>query len=60
MVSDSEIRKLQGLAGEASLGVTLPARYVRELGMSKGDFVKIRRAGELIVLEKISTEGTRR
>jgi antitoxin component of MazEF toxin-antitoxin module len=44
------------MAGEASLGVTLPARYVRELGMSKGDFVRMQRDGKTIIVEKISME----
>jgi hypothetical protein len=52
-IEDVEIRKVQTLTGERSFVLVLAKQFARELGISKGDFLKCYvRAGRLIV-EKI-------
>jgi antitoxin component of MazEF toxin-antitoxin module len=45
-------RKVQGLVGESSFSIILPKSYAVNLGISKGDFVKVCLDGRRIVLEK--------
>ena len=40
-----EYRKIQGLVGDQSFCVVLPKKYALDLGISKGDFVKVIQAG---------------
>jgi len=47
-----EFRKVQGVVGEASFSVILPKQYAINLGIGKGDFVKVRQENGKIVLEK--------
>jgi bifunctional DNA-binding transcriptional regulator/antitoxin component of YhaV-PrlF toxin-antitoxin module len=47
-----EYRKIQGLIGETSFSVVLPKSYAIHLGISKGDFVKVRQEENKIVIEK--------
>jgi antitoxin component of MazEF toxin-antitoxin module len=47
-----EYRKVQGLIGETSFSIILPKKYATDIGMSKGDFVKVYKDGDKIVLEK--------
>jgi bifunctional DNA-binding transcriptional regulator/antitoxin component of YhaV-PrlF toxin-antitoxin module len=47
-----EYRKVQGLVGEQSFSVVLPKQYAVNLGISKGDFVKVRQEAQKIILEK--------
>jgi antitoxin component of MazEF toxin-antitoxin module len=47
-----EYRKVQGLVGEQSFAVVLPKSYAVNLGIGKGDFVKVRQEEEKIILEK--------
>jgi len=47
-----EYRKVQGLVGEQSFSIVLPKSYALQLGIGKGDFVKVRQEGEKIVIEK--------
>ena len=52
MISDIEYRKVQGLIGETSFSIILPKEYALNLGIGKGDFVKVRREEQRIVIEK--------
>jgi bifunctional DNA-binding transcriptional regulator/antitoxin component of YhaV-PrlF toxin-antitoxin module len=47
-----EYRKIQGLVGEHSFSVVLPKYYAIHLGISKGDFVKVRQEENKIIIEK--------
>jgi bifunctional DNA-binding transcriptional regulator/antitoxin component of YhaV-PrlF toxin-antitoxin module len=47
-----EYRKIQGLIGETSFSVVLPKSYAIHLGISKGDFVKVRQEENKIIIEK--------
>ena len=46
-----ELRKVQGL--ESSVGVVLPKKYSADLGIRKGNLVKLRLDGSRIILEKV-------
>jgi hypothetical protein len=50
-----EIRKVQGLLGEQSFSVILPKIYATNIGIRKGDFVKVRQEGAKIIIEKASS-----
>jgi hypothetical protein len=55
-IEDVEIRKVQALTGERSFVIVLAKQFARELGISKGDFLKCHiHAGKLIV-EKIEID----
>jgi formylmethanofuran dehydrogenase subunit D len=43
----------QGLVGEASFSIILPIDYAVNLGIAKGDFVKVRQEEGRIVIEKV-------
>jgi hypothetical protein len=47
-----EYRKIQGLVGEHSLSIILPKKYALDLGIGKGDFVKVYQRDHMIVIEK--------
>jgi antitoxin component of MazEF toxin-antitoxin module len=47
-----EIRKIQGLIGETSFSVVLPKVYAQSLNIGKGDFVKVYRQEDRIIIEK--------
>lgn len=47
-----EYRKIQGLVGDHSLCFVLPKKYALDLGISKGDFVKVRQEEGRIIIEK--------
>jgi antitoxin component of MazEF toxin-antitoxin module len=47
-----EYRKVQGLVGEQSFAIVLPKSYAVNLGIRKGDFVKVYKEEEKIVIEK--------
>jgi bifunctional DNA-binding transcriptional regulator/antitoxin component of YhaV-PrlF toxin-antitoxin module len=51
-MSSYEYRKIQGLIGETSFSVVLPKSYAIHLGISKGDFVKVRQEENKIIIEK--------
>ena len=46
-----EVRKITTVGD--SIGVTLPTEYLQELGLNKGDYVKIVLASNKIVIEKV-------
>jgi hypothetical protein len=48
---DFEYRTI-GVVGSASFCVVLPKQYAINLGVGKGDFVKVRQEGERIIIEK--------
>lgn len=52
MYQDYEYRKVQGLIGETSFSIILPKAYAINLGIGKGDFVKVRQEEGRIVIEK--------
>jgi bifunctional DNA-binding transcriptional regulator/antitoxin component of YhaV-PrlF toxin-antitoxin module len=43
---------VQGLIGETSFSVILPKEYALSIGIGKGDFVKVRREENRIIMEK--------
>ena len=47
-----EYRKVQGLVGEQSFSVVLPKIYATNLGIKKGDFVKVHQDNKTIIIEK--------
>jgi phosphate uptake regulator len=52
MLSNIEYRKVQGLIGESSFSIILPKEYALNLGIGKGDFVKVRQEDRRIIIEK--------
>lgn len=51
-LTDVEYRKIQGLVGEHSFSLVLPKSYALDLEMGKGDFVKVYRQENRIIIEK--------
>ena len=47
-----EYRKVQGLVGEQSFSIVLPKSYAVNLGIGKGDFVKVTQDESKIIIEK--------
>ncbi len=47
-----EFRKIQVLIGETSFSIILPKQYAINLGIGKGDFVKVRQDNNSIIIEK--------
>jgi mRNA-degrading endonuclease RelE of RelBE toxin-antitoxin system len=47
-----EYRKVQGIVGEQSFSIVLPKQYAVNLGIGKGNFVKVHVEGSRIVIEK--------
>jgi len=47
-----EYRKVQGLIGETSFSIILPKQYAINLGLEKGDFVKVQQEDNRIIIEK--------
>jgi hypothetical protein len=45
-------RRIQGLVGEQSFSIILPKQYAINLGIRKGDFVKVRQEDQKIIVEK--------
>jgi antitoxin component of MazEF toxin-antitoxin module len=52
MREDFEFRKVQGLIGETSFSIVLPKAYALNLGLAKGDFVRVSQEEGKIVIEK--------
>jgi antitoxin component of MazEF toxin-antitoxin module len=44
--------KTQGIVGERSFSLVLPRKYATDLGIEKGDFVKVRKEQGCLVIEK--------
>lgn len=49
-----EFRKVQGLVGESSFSIVLPKSYALNLGISKGEFLKVSCHDSKIIIEKIN------
>jgi antitoxin component of MazEF toxin-antitoxin module len=47
-----EYRKVQALVGEQSFSIVLPKQYATNLGIGKGDFVKVRQEENRLIVEK--------
>ena len=47
-------RKVQGIVGEYSFSIVLPKSFANELGISKGDYVKVSQDDGKIIIEKMS------
>ncbi|MDF0680305.1 MAG: AbrB/MazE/SpoVT family DNA-binding domain-containing protein [Candidatus Nitrosocosmicus sp.] len=47
------IHRINGILGKTSLTVVLPKDFLKELQMQKGDFVKINKDNDKIVIEKL-------
>jgi len=43
---NTEYRKIQAIVGSMSLSVILPRQYAINLGLEKGDFVKVHQEGK--------------
>ena len=50
--SNQEFHKVQGLIGESSFSVILPKSFATNIGIDKGDFVKVSQDDNKIVIEK--------
>ena len=50
--SQNLYRRIQGLVGEQSFSLILPKQYAINLGIRKGDFVKVRQEENKIIIEK--------
>ena len=50
--SQNFYRRIQGIVGNQSFCVVLPKSYAINLGIGKGDFVKVCQEGGKIVIEK--------
>lgn len=46
-------RKVQGIVGEYSFSIVLPKSFANELGIGKGDYVKVSQDGDKIIIEKM-------
>jgi formylmethanofuran dehydrogenase subunit D len=51
-IKSTEYRKIQGIVGDQSFSVVLPKKYAIDLGIGKGDFVKVHQQEGRIVIEK--------
>ena len=52
-----EIRKVHGIMGEISYWMTLPKNYALDIGIGKGDFVKVTRDSKRIIIESLLKKG---
>jgi len=48
-----EYRKVQGIVGEQSFSVVLPKKYAVDLGIGKGDFVRVHQKDGKLIIEKV-------
>jgi antitoxin component of MazEF toxin-antitoxin module len=52
-----EFRKVQGIVGEYSFSIVLPKVYAHDLGIEKGDYVKVSRDNGRLIIEKTQGKG---
>jgi antitoxin component of MazEF toxin-antitoxin module len=52
MLENTTIRKVQAYTGEKSLTIVLPRSFTFELGIGKGDFLKVHVENRRLILEK--------
>jgi AbrB family looped-hinge helix DNA binding protein len=50
---DIEYRKVQGIVGQQSFSIVLPKSFAHDLGISKGDYVKVSQEDGKIIIEKM-------
>jgi bifunctional DNA-binding transcriptional regulator/antitoxin component of YhaV-PrlF toxin-antitoxin module len=50
--TNKEYRKVQGLVGDQSFSIVLPKHYAINLGIRKGDFVRVCQEESRIIIEK--------
>jgi hypothetical protein len=48
----TDVRRVQALTGERSLTLVLPKAFAIELGIGKGDLLKVRRQDNKLIIEK--------
>jgi hypothetical protein len=48
-----EYRKVQPILGGISLSIVLPKLYATNIGLQKGEFVKVSQYGNKIIVEKV-------
>jgi bifunctional DNA-binding transcriptional regulator/antitoxin component of YhaV-PrlF toxin-antitoxin module len=51
-MENTEYRKVQGIVGDQSFSIVLPKQYAINLGIGKGNFVKVYLEEKKIVIEK--------
>lgn len=51
-LKNPEYRKIQGLVRESSFSIVLPKSYAIDLGISKGEFVKVYCIDKKMIIEK--------
>jgi len=51
-LKNPQYRKVQGLVGESSFSIVLPKSYATNLGISKGEFVKVYCVDNKLIVEK--------
>lgn len=49
---DLRYRRVQGILGNTSFSLVLPKSYALDLGIGKGDYVKVKQEGNRIWIEK--------
>ncbi len=47
-----EYRKTQAIFGNSTFGVVIPKSFALNLGITKGDYLKIKQAGKQLIVEK--------
>jgi hypothetical protein len=52
-VGDIEYRKIQTILCDVSFSLVLPKQYATNLGLKKGEFVKVRQEQNKIIIEKV-------
>jgi AbrB family looped-hinge helix DNA binding protein len=50
---DYVFRKVQGIVGEYSFSIVLPKSFAIDLGIGKGDYVKVSQDDGKIIVEKM-------
>ena len=50
--NETHYRRIQGLVGEKSFCMVLPKSYAINLGIGKGDFVRVTQEGDKIIIER--------
>lgn len=51
---DYVFRKVQGIVGEYSFSIVLPKSFANDLGIGKGDYVRVSQEDGKIIVEKIN------
>ena len=54
---DYVFRRVQGIVGEYSFSIVLPKSFANDLGIGKGDYVKVSQDDGKIIVEKMEEGG---